>query len=413
VRVLIAQARFLLGGTESYAVTVAEQLERLGHPTRIHAATASEVGRELVDSRGLRLTVGPPAGQADADDFDAVIAQDAASAYALAARRPDLPQVFVTHGFAPIERPATALDPMPKVVVLNGRTEARAMALAGRPTLVRLRQPIDIERFRPPGETRAVARRVLVLSNYLPADRLRMLEEVCDELDLEVSRIGDGAGPTIDPRPSIRDADIVVGYGRSVLEGMAMGRAGYVWDRAGGDGWVTPETYAAYEADGFSGNATDAVIDRERLRADLAAYRPELGMLAFDLVRGSHSSAKHTETLVGLLEGAGAPVASDRHETISLLARAEARAAARADGAEYETRRVLRAHDWQRDRADAAEAARDAERAEREEELARLEEERARRQVAEAKLAEVLGSRSWRLLAPLRRLGARLRRSGA
>lgn len=402
MRVLITQAQFLLGGTESYAVTVAEQLERLGHPTRIHAGRASELGRELVASRGLRLTVGPPVEGTDADDFDAVIAQDGASAYALAARRPDLPQVFVTHGLAPFERPATALDPLPRVVVLNDRIQGRAKALGGRPPLVRLRQPIDIERFRPHGETSPEARRVLVLSNYLPADRMRMLEEVCDELGLEVSRIGDGAGPTIDPRLALRAADIVVGYGRSVLEGMAMGRAGYVWDRAGGDGWVTPETYAAYEADGFSGNATDAVIDRERLRTDFAAYRPELGMLAFDLVRGNHSAAKHTESLVELLDGAAAPRPSDRYETISLLTRAETRAAARADGAENETRQVLRERDWQRDRADAAEAARDAERAGR-------EEERARREATEAKLAEVLGSRSWRLLAPLRRLGARLR----
>lgn len=402
MRVLIAQAQFLLGGTESYAVTVAEQLERLGHPTRIHAARASEIGRELVASRGLRLTVGSPAGQAEADDFDAAIVQDAASAYALAARRPDLPQVFVTHGFAPFERPATALDPMPKVVVLNDRAKARAEALEGRPPLVRLYQPIDIERFRP-HETRQEARRVLVLSNYLPVDRMRLLEEVCDELGLEVGRIGDGAGPTIDPRPAIGQADIVVGYGRSVLEGMAMGRAGYVWDRAGGDGWVTPETYPVYEADGFNGNSTDAVIDRERLRADLAAYRPELGMLAFDLVRANHSAARHTETLVELLEGAGAPAPSDRHETISLLARAEARAAARADGVEYENRRILREHDWQRDRAEAAEAAREEERAGR-------EEERARREAAEATLAEVLGSTSWRAFAPLRRLRARSRR---
>lgn len=404
MRVLIAQAQFLLGGTESYTVTVAEQLERLGHPTRIHAAKASEIGRELVASRGLRLTVGPPTGQADADDFDAAIVQDAASAYALAARRPDLPQVFVTHGFAPFERPATALDPMPKVVVLNDRAKARAQALEGRPPLVRLHQPIDIDRFRPRGETRQKARRVLVLSNYLPADRMHMLEEVCDELGLEVGRIGDGAGPTIDPRPAMDRADIVVGYGRSVLEGMAMGRAGYVWDRAGGDGWVTPETYPVYEADGFNGNSTDAVIDRERLRADLAAYRPELGILGFDLVRGSHSAARHTEILVELLEGAGAPAPSDRHETISLLARAEARAAARADGVEYESRRILREHDWQRDRAEAAEVARDAERAGR-------EEERTRREAAEATLAEVLGSTSWRALAPLRRLRAGLRRA--
>lgn len=395
MRILIAQAQFLLGGTESYAVTVAERLEALGHPTRLHAATASDVGRELVASRGLRLTVGPPAVLGEADDIDAVIAQDAATAYALAARRPDLPQIFVTHGFAPIERPATALDPPPPVVVLNDRVGRRAAVLDGRPPLVRLRQPIDIERFRPADAARPRARRVLALSNYLPEDRRVMLEEVCAGLGLELSRIGNGAGPALDPRPAIAAADIVVGYGRSALEGMAMGRPTYVWDRAGGDGWVTPENYAALEADGFSGAATGEVVDRERLRADLAAYRPELGTLGYDLVRNNHSAAKHAEALVELLGRTTAPTRSDHYETISLLTRAEARAAARADGAENELLRVLRAHDAQADRADVAEAA--------------YAEERARREAAEATLTEVLGSRSWRALAPARRLVARLR----
>ena len=81
------------------------------------------------------------------------------------------------------------------------------------------------------------------------------------------------------------DADIVVGYGRSVLEAMALGRAAYVWDIAGGDGWVTPETYPTLEADGFSGAATDPIIDADRMRADFASYGPELGAFGFDLVR--------------------------------------------------------------------------------------------------------------------------------
>jgi len=400
VRILIAQANFGLGGTETYSVTIAEKLESFGHATQIHAATASDAGRRLVGSRGLRLTVGPPDGFVDGEEFDAVIAQDAATAYALAARRARLPQIFVTHGFTPVERPATALDPMPRVVILNDRVGARAAALAGRPPLVRLRQPIDIERFRAAGGPLPVARRVLVLSNYLPDDRLRMLEDVCAELGLEVSRVGDGAGPTIDPRPALAAADIVVGYGRSALEGMAMGRATYVWDRAGGDGWVTPENYTALEADGFSGGAGDDVIDRERLRADFVAYRPELGTLAHDLVRKHHSATKHAEELVELLESAAAPNGADRHETLALLARAEARAAARADGIEFEYHRVLRAHDAQLDRAEAAEVARRAAEATR-------DEERARREVAEAQLAEVLDSSSWRLTAPLRRLRAR------
>ena len=149
MRILITLSQALLGGTETYSATVAEQLERLGHPTTLHAASASDAGRELAVARGLRLSVGDAAAALAAGEPDAVIAQDAASAYALAALRPDLRQLFVIHGLAAFEQPPRALRPVPKVVVLNDRIRARAAALACRPEIARLRQPIDLESFGP------------------------------------------------------------------------------------------------------------------------------------------------------------------------------------------------------------------------------------------------------------------------
>ena len=238
---------------------------------------------------------------------------------------------------------------------------------------------------------------MLTLSNYLEADRLRLLEEVCTDLGLELVRVGAANVQEVAPQDALTEADIVVGYGRSVLEAMAMGRAAYVWDRAGGDGWVTPETYPAFEADGFSGAATDAVIDPDRLRADLAAYRPELGTLGFDLVRMHHSAAKHAEALVGLLDGARVSAPAGALESLALLVRAETRATIRAGGLEYENKRM-----WERlerERAAAATAAQ-----------ARVSAVENTLAVREQTLHTVLSSRSWRLLAPLRWLGSRLRR---
>jgi len=394
VRVLIAMAQFGLGGTESYSVTVAEQLERMGHPVRLFAGSATPEGRELAADRGLRLEVGDPAALADAAEADAAIVQDAAGAYALARR--ELPQVFVTHGLVPFEHPAQALEPPPPVVVLSDRMARRAAQLGNGPEVVRMRQPIDIERFRPRSSARDKPRRVLVFSNYLEDDRLAIVESACRKLGLELVRRGVKGEATLDPREAIADADIVVGYGRSVLEGMAMGRAAYVWDRGGGDGWVTPETYEALESDGFSGAAGDDVIDAERMAADFAAYRPELGTLSYDLVRQHHSAAKHADALVPLLERTEAPTGNGELETLALLVRAEARAANRA--AQYEAA-LWRAGDEAAELRAAIASAQAAAEAERE----------ARERV-EADLQEVLDSNTWRLSSGLRQAVSRLRR---
>ncbi|HEX5608849.1 MAG TPA: hypothetical protein VFX45_02015 [Solirubrobacterales bacterium] len=352
MRILIALSRFTLGGTETYSVAVAEQLERLGHTVTLHAVEANAHGRELADSRGLRLAVGDPA---DLDAVDAALIQDAASAYRLAGCQPGVPQVFVIHGLAAFEHPPA--DPPPTVVALNDRIARHAEALASRPKVVRLRQPIDLEQFRPRGASRERARRVLLLSNYLDGPRMRLLKEVCRDLELELTRLGSAGKPTIAPQAAMTDADIVVGYGRSIVEAMAMGRAAYVWDRAGGDGWVTSDNYAALEADGFAGAATGDVIDGERLRADFAAYRPELGTFAFDLARVHHSSAKHAEALLGLFDQAGAPADGEAIETLARLVRLEFRAAVWAGGLEVENRRLREELEEARERADAAESA--------------------------------------------------------
>lgn len=393
MRVLIAHARFLLGGSETYAVTVAEQLERLGHPTTFFAGEAGPEGRELLASRGLSLATGEPSALADRDDFDVVLAQDAGSAYAVSARR-QVPIVFVAHGLAFFEHPPQGLRPLPPLVVMNDLLGRHAAALAGKPEVVRLRQPIDIQRFqaRP---ARQKARRVLVFSNYLQADRMAMLQRACDDLGLELVTMGVSSETSITPQDRIAAADIVVGYGRSILEGMAMGRAAYVWDRGGGDGWVTPESYPALESDGFSGGATEAILDVDRLRKDLAAYRPEMGPLSYDLVRMHHSAQPHAEALVKLLEreAPDSPASDPARETLALLARAGTRMLDDVGSFEYQLREKAKEVEslWSR--------------------LAEIgaagEVERQRRVAAEERLQSILTSASWRLTAPLRRLARR------
>lgn len=379
MHILISLSRFMLGGTETYSVTVGEQLERLGHTVTLQATEASAEGKELAVSRGLPLMLGDSELP---DQVDAVLVQDAGTAYTFAGRRPGLRQVFAIHGLAAYEHPPSQLDPSPPVVVFNDRVGGHAAALASRPEVIRMHQPIDFERFKPRGGTRRRARTVLTLSNYLRGERLEMLERVCRDLGLELVRLGANGRPTLDPREAMAKADIVVGYGRTVLEGMAMGCAAYVWDYAGGDGWVTPETYPALEADGFSGAAFETVVDEDRLRAELADYNPELGMLGLDLVRANHSAVTHTEGLAGLLTEASAPEPEDTFETLARLVRLEARATIRADSLEAENRRM---------HADLGGVLED-------------------RDGTRAQLDAILRSRSWRLLAPLRRAASRVRR---
>ncbi len=91
------------------------------------------------------------------------------------------------------------------------------------------------------------------------------------------------------------------GKARVILEAMACGRAAYVFDHNGGEGWVTGETFDRLAADNFGGQSVPAVIDEERLVADLAFYDSGMGIVNRDLVVAHNAATKHTEALVELL----------------------------------------------------------------------------------------------------------------
>jgi hypothetical protein len=302
MKIVVALNSLGIGGTESYVLTVAEHLDRLAHDVCIYTqepgpgvASARELGMGVVDESGL------PA------DCDAALVQDAAVSFELADRFPDLPQVFVAHSdsFDP-QAPPQLAGLVDVVVALNERVAGRLRGFATERRIVRLRQPIDTDRFRSRGSLPEVPRRALVLSNNRFADRREMLEAACAGAGLELARIGGRAGQSTDPRPALAEADVVIGYGRSILEAMACGRAAYVYDWAGGDGWVTADSYPAIEADGFGGRA-GGVIDAQRLAEDLRAYSPSMGPVNRDLIVGGHRANVHVQELLELLREVAPP----------------------------------------------------------------------------------------------------------
>jgi hypothetical protein len=231
-------------------------------------------------------------------------------------------------------------------------------ALAVEAEVVRLRHPVDNERFRPRAPLHASPRRILLLSNYLSGDRRALFEAAASEAGMEVSLMGQDGETALDPSTAINKADIVVAKGRSVLEGMACGRPTYIYDIAGCDGWVSAERYPLLEADGFAGRAEPITCDALRIQRDLAAYRPEMGQASRDLVMANHLASRHAQELVGLFRSRSSmrPRPRDPLREIERLARVQARAELQARGLSRELEAVRRDVRQARMEADQARA---------------------------------------------------------
>lgn len=378
------------GGTESYCLTVARALDRLGHDVTLFADEVGPLGEQAAEGGfdvALELAELPAA-------CEAILANDAITAGLLAERYPDTRLVYCIHSsLFDVQRPPLASGLVNAIVALSERFAAHGRALALDVPIVRLSQPIDTERFAPSEAPGFPLRRALLLGNYLDGRRRDALVETWTAAGIECVRVGGAGRVTFDVRQDIAAADIVVAKARAALEGMACGKAVYVFDAFGGDGWVTGDNYAALEADNFAGQATDRPLDRRELAADLDRYDPDMGWVNRELVVTHHCARSHAQGLVEVLRGPPprrADSASSPAETARIV-RSAWRMQRRASGAAREAA-VLRARERElTGRVDAAEQ----------------EARAARAQIADAR--ELLGTRRVRAGLMLGRCLDRLR----
>ncbi len=296
MRVVLANQGFARsGGTEVYLLTVAEHFQRLGHEVSIYV---HEVGpfSEHARTRGVRVhnELHELPG-----DCDVLMTQDAVVAYELADRYPDARHVFrACSDVFSLSVPPQLRGIVDVILVLNDRFARFAGACAVTSEPLRLRVPIDIDRLTPLGSIRPRPRRAVMLGNY--PDRHELVREVWGRHGVEVTVVG-GSQQRYDVAEAVADADIVVAKNRAALDAMACGRAVYVFDMFGGDGWVTPDRYAVLEADNFAGQATDRVIDATELARDLGEYDARMGMANRDLVVQHHCARDHVMALVSAI----------------------------------------------------------------------------------------------------------------
>jgi hypothetical protein len=286
------------GGTEVHLVTLGRELLGLGHEVRLYSPRLGPYADHAVRC-GLEVSEELRALPADCD---VVLAQDAIVSYDLAERFPDALQVFRICGDVyDFQAPPQVPGMVDLIVVLSERYQRLAGAVAVTAPVVRLRVPIAIDMLVPVTPLRPRPQRAVLLGNYPQRDEL--IREVWGRQGVEVVRIGGRAGQRYDLTDALAEVDVVVAKSRAALDAMSCGRAVYVYDAFGGDGWVTPSSYPAMEADIFSGQATERMITPVELERDLEGYDPAMGMVNRDLVALHHSARAHAVAFVEAVSG--------------------------------------------------------------------------------------------------------------
>ena len=384
MQILISHHSFSgYGGTETYALTIGSELQHLGHRVLLYSATPTGPIAETARERGLVVT----ANYAELpDNCDALIAQDAGTAMSLAARFPDATRLYVAHSdFFPLQVPPQIEGFCHAIVAMSDRVKAFVEALAYHSTIVRLRQPVDLKRFGAfPSRPADGCRRALLLGNYLGGSGVDVVAKACTAAGFELSVIGAHTQSTSAPEREIAIVDVVIGYGRCVVEALAGRRAAYVYGVDGCDGWVTPESYDALEADGFGGRGLTGTITPDRLTSDLAKWHPGMGEVNRQLAAQHHDAIQHATaltTLINSLRSGLRRATLTSGEEFARLVRLEWESWGRYMGALEELRRLTR----------------------------EIERHEAKCVVLTTSLNEIKNSTSWRVTRPLRSLKLQLK----
>ena len=143
---------------------------------------------------------------------------------------------------------------------------------------VLMRNGEDLERYSPKTPLRETPR---VLSICQGDDS--MLREACAKLGLSFKSVPKKVGDRVwHVEDLINEADIVVGIGRSLYDGMACGRACISWDNRKldpyhGCGYITEENWHACAWTNFTGRGLPPLDTVDMLVAELRKYKPEDG----------------------------------------------------------------------------------------------------------------------------------------
>lgn len=371
-------------------MSVADQLQRTGHDVWVYAGEDGDFLSDRLRNAGIRVALGSGALPNDVDVF---LVQDTPSSLELLESHPEVPQIYIWHSNVfDVQLPPQLPNVVRLIVTLYDLAFTRINAMAVKPPVIRLMQPIDLERFKPRSPLARAPARAVAIGNYLTGERREILCEACKRAGIELTLYGLREGnQTEQPEDIINSADIVFGKARLVMEAMACGRAAYVYDSFGTDGWVTPENFEQFVANGITGSSTNHVATVDALVTDMADYDRSMGEVNRDLAVANFSSGIHVAGLVAAIERVLgedlSPPINDGAFELSRLVRSSWRHEGMAFGLGTRLQEVGSELHLLRNQHD----------------LLTVECDQLRQQIekqanAEAKLAAIVGSRRWRLL---------------
>lgn len=301
-------------GTETYTYTLAVFLKKFGHEICVYSPHIGFMADKLI-SCGVKVV--SDLKYVKNEKFDIIHAQHNYTAVQTCVYFPKVPMVFNVHGVLPKleQRPWLNIGIDKYIAVSEEVRDYLLLNNIDNNKINLIRNFVDIERFISKKDIGEKLTNILIISNRITEEKLKIITKVCEELKINFSIIGKKSEPVWEVEDYINKSDLIISLGRGILEAMACSRAVLVYDYNGGDGIVVNDNYREIRKNNFSGRRfkKDFVIDS--LLKELGKYNVEMGEINRKIIEKHHNASKNVRELISIYEA----IISQKKERPSLL----------------------------------------------------------------------------------------------
>jgi hypothetical protein len=260
----------LLAGTETWTCTLALELKRLGHHVECFSPLHGPISERLTEQgfichqqfgfrRRLLSRIVPDR------TYDIIIANHKHIVESLRRTFPKTPIISTIHGIIHRRKDEKGVEKIaPEHPALKANVgQFVSVSEEVRDVLMRdysissviVRNFFDFEQMKTNRPVSPRPKRLVFNSNYNKPDsvEVQIIREVARHYGAEFVPVGLNHSTVLEMKELIERSDIVVGLGRSVLEGVALGRLGLVHGHWGTGGVVCSQTVESLRQCNFSG----------------------------------------------------------------------------------------------------------------------------------------------------------------
>jgi glycosyltransferase involved in cell wall biosynthesis len=302
MRILMTNIRLTwYSGSDTYLYTLGKELMRRGHEVSVYAPSISPTlqGKRFIDagftlfseleSKFNLLEVNK--------DFDVIHGQHNMALSEAKRVFPDVPAIFVSHGVLPQPEKYPKDVNIARYIGVSEEVLAFQYKDISEDKKEVIRNPIDTKRFYYAPKKLGKKLKILIASNYYHNEwKAEEVWQAVKILDAEVEVIGTNGKMMFETEKLIKDCDIGIGLGRSILEIMSMGKPVIVGDYNGYDGVVTPGSYQMIKLSNFSSRAYKEVWDGNKLASEIkkifAGDYEKMGQDNRELILANHNVTK-------------------------------------------------------------------------------------------------------------------------